>query len=433
MKTIKFMGLAALSLLILITSCDEEVIETNQDKKISFGMAVGKQTVSKATEFTYWTNGQSFPVEAYATGGTSTTPFASFTLTNNGGTNWTVAPETNQPGYSLTYYAWYPTTTVTALSSGSTGASASFDLYTVPAAASQVDLIAATSTTEDATVALQFHHLFSQVNFALQGIENVKISVSNIKVNSILASGTYTFGTTGTAGSWALEATTDDYTYTPIDGVIPTTGLNTNTVYLGNGGGTNTQTNALMLMPQDFAVNTSANISFDYALTDMADKPLASGSTLAYLSDFTTDEWTMGKRYLYLIDFQNYLQGGTINFTVTVTPWADGEVSVNTVAQTLEVAKPNKTSIEGAVTTHNTSKGLDANLKVFPISLGQAPDAAITLKDFTADKFEDGDKINIYCKTTAGAAFIALDPSLTTAWTLSVNESVVTLTKGVTP
>lgn len=461
MKTIRSWGLAALSLLILTTSCEEERIETNQDRKnISFGLAVGKQTISKATEFKYWATDAGFTVHSYIPN-VATPEFQAFNLVFKGSsstdnTNWTIDPDNvKQPGFALNYFAYYPVTEGYASDFAYDGTDASFSYIVggTDATGDQEDLIAATTTTIEQQVTLTFNHLLSQVNFALQGMPNVQIEVKNIQVNSVYSTGDYTFNEEN-GGSWAqVESAFATYGYTPITNSNKTDGTDGDISYMGNGGSTYTNSNALMLLPQDFSSNTGATISFDYILKDMSGAAIgntsdaAPGSTSVYLSDFSISKWEMGKRYLYLIDFSSYLESGYITFKVTVNDWEEGGISVNPVAQTLEVAQPNLLSIEKAIDEHATfnlsakytpdgeEEEVDV-LKIFPISLSVAPTADITIKNIP-DKFDAGDAIKIYCKSNAGAQFIKLDNSLSTLWSLTPaaasTGTVVTLTRTTTP
>lgn len=319
MKKINYLSLAVLSLLLMMTSCESERVESNTDEQISFGIALGKQTVSRAPEFSYWGNGGEIKVQAYPTGGT--VRWNEFTLTYNG-TAWAAAPPAKQPGYLIDYYAWYPVAGPTGFTYDGTAATIN---YTVPVVASQQDLIAAMKRTKDAGVTLGFYHILSQVNFAVQGIANVKINITNISITGVDDAGVYTFGETG--GSWASQTGGATYVYGPKSGsahevVSNTTGI----VYLGNGGtGNYANTNALMLMPQTHTGGSGA-ISITYAITDMADTPLKNGTATVDLADFsTTTAWVMGKRYIYLVDFTDLLAGGDITFSVTVTPWENSD------------------------------------------------------------------------------------------------------------
>lgn len=319
MKKTNYLSLAMLSLLMVATSCESERAESNTDEQISFGVAIGKQTASRASEFSYWAANGELKVKSYQTG--QSTPLKEFTLTYNGSSAWTVDPTMNQPGYSINYYSWYPTDELTSFAYNGTAATFS---YTIPAVASQVDLIAAMNSTNSATVSLAFYHILSQVNFAVQGIANVKINISSISITGVNNAGVYTYSTDATTGgSWASQEGSAEYVYAPKAGANHEVVSNTtDVVYLGNGGGTNNNTNALMLMPQTHT-GEGRTISIGYTITDLGDNPLASGTATADLAGFTTTTWAMGKRYLYVVDFTGLLTGDPITFNVTVLPWTD--------------------------------------------------------------------------------------------------------------
>ena len=429
MKKPSFWGLAALPLLFLAVSCTNEIIESKNDKenRIEFKAAVGKQTLSKATEFTYWSASvtPAFNVRAYPTGNTSTTPLYTFPLEYKGGTDWEYGTPIKQPGYPLSYYAYYPAANVTSVSEhGNSGTFA----YTVQGVATQEDLIAAVNPNQlSPSVTLVFNHILTQINFAVQGMTNMKINVTNLKVNSVSNAGTYTYGaTSGAMGSWSSLSGGVSYDYTPIAGILPTNGSNGNIVYLGNGGGTYTRDNALMLIPQSFNLATGGNFTFNYEITDLAGTTtLRSGSATAYFGDFNIHTWALGTRYIYLIDFSALFVGGEIKFTVTVNPWVD-EPAPNT-AQTLYVATTSQEAIEQAIGEHDAKKAANTSLTIFPISLPVAPTVAIELEKFGTN-FVMGDAIRIHCVTNAGALFIALEASVTD-WDISVSGDVVILSK----
>ena len=436
-------GLAALPLLtMLATSCNQERVESRKDRdsQITFKAAIGKQTLSKASE---WTNSSWVPntsalsVWAYSSLGQFNepgSPGASFVIGYDG-VDWNYAgTPVTQPGYPIAYYSYYPETNISGLITP-TVSGASF-AYTVQGIGTQEDLIAAcVPSTLNTVIALNFDHVLSQVNFAVQGIEGMYITLSNMSVNGVKNGGTYTFvsgwGTTpaGSANYAYVTHSTAATTFPATDG---TNGI----LYLGNKGGAtqtdNNNDNALMLMPQTFpTAGTGGNFTFDYLITDMAATPLTlkSGSATAYFSDFTTNEWELGKRYLYLIDFSNLFVGGPITFTVNVSPWTDA--SNLDVAQPLLVAETSKAAIEQAISQHNDLKAATPALTIFPISLPTAPagGAAIELLDFSYNEFEEGDEIRIHCVTNAGAQEITLDASLGSDWTRSVSGNIVTLTR----
>lgn len=402
------------ALTMLFASCADEIVESKNDldNQITIKAAVGKQTLTKAAEFSYWATGTGFTAKSYATGTNSL--FEDFVLVYNG-TTWGYGTPVMQPGYSLTYYAYHPTNNVSSYAVSTSGV-ASFS-YTVPTTvADQKDLIVAKASTNSESVALAFDHILSQVNFAVQGIKNMKISVSNIIVSSVANTSTYNYST-----GWATPTGTVNYGYTPITGALPTAGTDAIT-YLGNGGTAYGYDNSLMLMPQTFAPATGGNFTFNYAITDMAGtETLKTGSATAYFGDFNLATWSPGTRYIYLIDFSNLFQGGPIEFTVTVNPWVNA-AAPNT-AQTLYLATADKVAIEAAIATHNAAKV--SGLTVFPISLPTAPEAAIVIETIGTN-FAKGDKINIHCVDATGAGKVT---TTVTGWTRTASGSVVTLTK----
>lgn len=296
---------------ILASGCAAEKVESSNDKPIRFTTLVGKQT--RASEFTYWTTGETITVAAYKAGGSL---FKNFTLEYEGANdpietgNWTYGTPIPQPGIDLVYYSYYPAVGVAPALTATAGTLT----YTIQAV--QEDLIAATTTTGDAAVSLAFDHLLSQVNFAIQGAEGFKYQVTNIKINNVANAGTYTFG-----GAWSnLGNPEASYDYIPAGANI-TTGTDDSILYLGNHNGATTFDNALMLMPQGFDTPGVSSITFDYAILDAADdETLDSGSKTIDLSEYMA--WEAGKRYLYVIDFT----GPVITFTIIVNPWLDDEV-----------------------------------------------------------------------------------------------------------
>ncbi len=408
----KFWGFAALSLSLLATSCAKETFESasDLDGKIFFRAALGKQT--KASEFTYWTKGDKINVVGYATGATGT-PAAVFNkeLTFNGDatsetSNWSYTDPVDQPGYSITYYSvCLPGGTAPTLTAN--GVDATFD-YTIPAVASQKDLIAATDETNQAGVVLEFNHLLSQVNFAIQGVQNVKVVITGLEVNDVVHEGKYSFKNNTWGALTSPTGTKGDYTYAYTTGENVSDGKNvtdgtTTVVTMGNSAGGN----ALMLMPQDFtASGATGSFSFSYALYDItADlddtedpaTPLREGSTSVDLKDFTGDAWEMGKRYVYLIDFTDFLKGGKIAFTVSVNAWVDADQpDASHINQTLAIADATAASIEAAITTLNAAKAGNGNLTVFPISLpATTEEKTITLTTFAFANFAVDDQIRI--------------------------------------
>ncbi len=323
-------GFATFALLaMLATSCANEKVESAGDSKsvIAFKAATGKQTLSRAQELTLTAlQAKTIDVEAYEKDNALATLYRAFELTYNIGTDkWSYTTPEFHPTYDLVYYSAVPTQTLTA-----DGTGASFD-YEVNAVASQEDLIAATTTTSKGTAAsatanLVYKHLLSQVNFAVKGLADVKIIITDIELNDVQNSGTYTFGT---PGAWALDGATDDYVYEPA-GNNYTAGT-TDIVYFGNDGdvlGHNTNDNALMLMPQTFAGVTpgSGSFTFHYQMLNTAGanigEEIGKGDVEVFFGDpaLSLNGWEAGKRYLYTLNFQ---APDYITFTVDMDPWVD--------------------------------------------------------------------------------------------------------------
>ncbi len=422
MKTKKSVfGMLAVAL--LATGCNSEFVETadSQNGNITFQTVLGKQT--RATEFSYWGDSEGFTAKAYLKG--TTTPFKDFTLTCNGTNSWTVSGGTvAHPGYPLDYYAWSP--------SDATGAtftpvaSASTLEYTIPVVDSQVDLVAAYKPNHNnAAVDLTFYHILSQVNFAVQGVSNVKIAIKDITIKGVSNHNTYTFGTGwgGTpdgSASYVYKAKSygagDGTTYTSGTNTLTTDGTKITEIKLGSGA--STDGNALMLMPQSFNSSSTATMEFTYTLTAMdGTTPLGTGTTSAYLRDFTTTTWEVGKRYLYIIDFTEYFKGGNITFSVTVDTWKDNE----NVTQVLEVADATQVSIDAAIERHRANHG---SYTIFPISIPKVPTGNITLGTI-GDGFSATDKIVL--NFTAGLNSYTVNAP--TGWTAATVDKIVTLTK----
>lgn len=424
-----FLGLAALSLLVVASSCGKEATESANDGKdqLTFKAALGKQT--KATEFSDWAVGEGFTVYAYGTGtGSAVTPFdvfalektaAGWTYTANGG-----ATSVDQPGEALRYYAWYPTTISTTPTA--TDASYSFG-YTVAADPDdQEDLVGATVTTRNSAVTLQFGHLLSQVNFAVMGMEDVKIEISAVTVDGVIEDGIYDFANGWTLGS--SNSTSYEYGTTPDPFVAnDVTGIQ----YMGNGGAVYTNDNALMLMPQTFTTQLNGTFSFHYKLsvldTDGVAVEVFENDVTAYLCDFETVAWAAGKRYVYLIDFTYFLAGGPIVFTVNVTPWVNDDDA--TLLETLYVSQPNLQSVNEAIAAHSATNdagkalGTPVAYKVFPIAVPDALSANIVVTYIPG--FDAGDKINIEFVDATSMGFFNIDLP---GWTMSPSGRVATLT-----
>ena len=322
-------GLAAIPLLALLaTSCNKETVEAKGDagKVLTFGVATGKQTLSRAAEVNldYLMQGQQLTVQSYKTGEGSLNK--SYVLAHNG-SKWDYDGSATEyhPIFELNHFSVYPAVAPGLGTLVYDGTEASFD-YTVPnELAAQTDLMAATATTtndseEDAKAMLLYSHLLSQVNFAIVGIEGIEITVDNIAVNGVKNTGTYTFGAAG----WGSTAALNGASAYPYQATVSTNLEDADeTVY-----NLRTEANALMLMPQTF-VGGDGNFSFTYtmrnslgALLTEENVPVSVDFGATELAAYT-NRWEPGKRYLYVINFEApYL----LSFDVDIdSDWMDWE------------------------------------------------------------------------------------------------------------
>lgn len=436
----QFLGLAALSLLLVATSCINETTESpNGDKELKFRTALGKQTVTRATEFTNssWTDGTHLVVYSYLTG--SATAYNEFDLVYAAGTtSWSYTPPVMSTGVPLRYYSWYPATNATFVAAADvTATTLSFD-YEVQAVNSQEDLIAAAVTTDQPDVTLGFKHILSQVNFGIVNTFGMAIEIDDesIMLTGVKDKGTYTFN--GASSGWSDLDGATEYIYAPVSGKNKTTGTESTPItYMGNEGGSgyNANTNALMLMPQTFEAAADGTLSFKFFLITKDENgddvriPESDFETATVnLCDFDTTTWAPGKRYLYLFDFNSYLVTGEITFRVTVADWEDDDD--NTVAETLQVADVSLQSIEAAIAKHSAANEAGktaspaATLKTFPIAVpGDIEDMTLTL----IQGFDTDDKIVIAFKDNANATKFDVDLDAGN-WTAATDGRFVTLT-----
>ncbi len=433
MKT-KKMGITALALLLVTTSCNQESIESpdGTGQPFSFQPVLGKQTKAvETTELLLRTLASSdatgFPVRGYVAGNSSTTPFLSKNLYYSGG--WIYNTAVNHPNVPMNFYAWYPNSAAITTPPSGSGTVPPTLVYTVnAAAANQEDLIAATVTdNSSASVPLGFEHLLSQVNLAVQGMENIVIELSDLKVTA-LGVGTYSFA----SKQWSDQETetTYDYVgsyaenanaaYTPA-APYKTTGADNNLCVIGDG--TNTKKNALMLIPQTFNASSTAKLAFNFKLKTLEDGLLANKTATIRLNDFFVTTWEKGKRYLYVIDFSNYRNElGPVAFAVTVGDWEPAGSSVN---QTILISSALKPSMDAAIASHNIAKGITSTLTVFPICVSDNP-GVIALDIPAVNNFVEDDQIRIELPTPGSVGNITLN---TAGWTKSTDGRVVIFTK----
>jgi hypothetical protein len=436
------LGLATLSLLFAATSCNDETIETNPidtQETIKFRPWLGKQTRATETTGTNLTgmadsDADGIPVAVFSEDHSATFNDTWSLYWNGTSYVYNNGTAINQPGGSVAYYAWYPKTIATALEAGATysatGAGATLSYTVATASSSQEDLIAATAVSSFPVVDLKFNHILSQINFAIQGVSGVNVSIKNIKVNYVQGTGTYTFGQTG--GSWATSAAASaPYAYEayPVasDSTDYTTNGGTGILYLGNGS-VYTRNNALMLLPQTFASASDGTFSFDFDLDDQANNTdLDHGSVTVNLNEYTP-AWEMGKRYLYTIDFTQYLVGGPIVFNVSVSDWANA--TSTTTAQPVIVSDANKLSIEAAIKQQDDAKGATSTLTTFPIVVPVDLTAPIELDNISSTNFAQNDEIHISFPSGAtGMTNLDISAAMADDWTITVSTNPVTLVK----
>lgn len=276
--------------------------------------------------------------------------------------------------------------------------------YTVGAtSATQTDLLAGITNVEakKTDIVLGMRHILSQVNFGTVAYNGANIAIRNIKIVGLYdyakftykAKDEYPIGTWNTYGTGTTEVTrTASYDYfnhsnaTATENpqpVVPSTAVSGDKYIFGDGGnwgpgkvaktfypvgqGTgvliweeyDTQTpqtalgNSLILMPQTFTGIDGAKVTFEYRITDK-DNAYVAGTPNEWAKgefklDFTTGstlgthymaQWDANYRYVYMIDFTDFLDGNALKFSVNVDmyPWENhdggtGEVEIKVAGQ----------------------------------------------------------------------------------------------------
>jgi hypothetical protein len=440
-----FLAVALVSLLLGAASCAKETGESLVTKEgVSFKAALGKQTrATETTLATLITDNAQLDVYAYRVGDTDLEFGDPFELTYDATkAEWTYSPVRYQPGMPLRYYSLYPSQGAPATTTGLTASDYALT-YTIKG--TQEDLIAAyVPATDLEVITLTYNHLLSQVNFAVQGLEDVKIVVSDMEVDKVMDTNTYTFSSATWSGTPSQSAGFVAYAYTPVTASLTTlaAGTSTDIVYLGNGGGTNTYDNALMLMPQEFdpaKAGSDGIFSFTYSIDldtngdGTFDKNLATSKSVEVnFSDFQTVEWEAGKRYVYVIDFSSYVAGGPITFKVDVTDWEDGTTPATEIAQTVQVAQMTTTDIRKAIELQAAAKAANSALTVFPISI----EGSATAKINFIYGFATGDKIRLEFVDQAAADKLTIgDLKMLSGWTVdeATNTDNIVVLTCVTP
>lgn len=143
--------------------------------------------------------------------------------------------------------------------------------------------------------------------------------------------------------------------------------------------------NSLMLMPQDFTTDTDGNskVTFDYKIQDVSDAYVAGTANSWEKGEFKlnfnttpTDptnpkpdkhyigKWEQNYRYLYLIDFTDFLDGSALTFNVDVEmyPWEnyDGEGGIINIMAAGQPTAANMNKILDKQPWYIASQSIDA-------------------------------------------------------------------------
>ncbi len=283
-------GIAALSLLaMLATSCANEAVEKkNNDNVINYGVATGKQTLSRAAETITTTLESGFEVFVhYTTGGEY-----EHSPLQVSGSDWDyVGGPYYHPTNGLSHYAIYPTTAPTTID----GEAATYDITV----SGDTDIVAASATTTatNATAEMTFKHLLSKINFVVTSMadETIALVVSDIELHNIDNAALFTLPNDN-SGVWGGSSATGDFTYN----------------LSAEGAG-------LMLLPQQFTADLSTGyFTFTYTMTQ--NNVVIGGDTVTMALGDLTPVWASGTGYRYVISFEG---PEVITYDVNVDPWAE--------------------------------------------------------------------------------------------------------------
>lgn len=214
-----------------------------------------------------------------------------------------------------------------------------------------LDLIAAKSRDiTETNILISYRHILSQINFGVQGKSDYCITISNIRINNILQTGTFNYENWKWDNQGA-EATTYNYLFP--DGTIgssyTTTGSDTddqNMYIYGDGGnfGPGSEItklyaqsdnsfkpqstsqklhNSLMLMPQAITSSTNAEVMFDYLVTKGGNTIISGSNATIDLSTYY--DWAPNLRYLYLFDVN--IPTNEVTFKVLINPWQNWDAT----------------------------------------------------------------------------------------------------------
>lgn len=455
------MGFAVCAL--TLTSCNNNEVMENLDTsngQLTFLPAVGKQThaaeIMNTTLQAEATNSKPIKLYAYQADGTGAYEkwFNDDLSYNTTDSKWEITSTRFRNTSATKYLAYWPATNVTPdINAGLF--SGEFD-YEVQSPANQEDLIAGITDLEanKTDVVFKMRHILSQVNFGVKAYKGAQITISKITVKNIDNTGTYTFyqeddGTTGGGdiiGKWSDNVAIDQnqeyslptITAVPIaaadvkniktgdkyifgDGGNAGPGRGTDTFYpIGtNGAWTNahatnstSMNNSLMLLPQEL---TGAVVEFEYTIQDIDGAYVAGTATTPATGSFALDfitgttsgtnylnKWEQNFRYIYIIDFTDFLNDNALTFKVDVEafPWGNynvngdnnGEVQIPVIGQPTQTVI-NTLSADG--TYYMASRSTTAPTETQKVQVVKDVSWDWTLYDFTTIKSTSGNKIMI--------------------------------------
>lgn len=181
--------------------------------------------------------------------------------------------------------------------------------------------------------------------------------------------------------------------------------------------------NSLMLMPQDFTtdVDGSSKVTFDYRIQDESDAYVAGTATSWEKGEFKlnfntqptnptnlqpdkhyTGKWEQNYRYLYLIDFTDFLDGSALTFNVDVEmyPWEnyDGEGGIINIMAAGQPTAANMNKIQDTEPWYIASQSIDApnDAKFNPVKWAQViRDEEWDLSTYSFTKIEVGNSFNL--------------------------------------
>lgn len=287
----------------------------------------------------------------------------------------------------------------------------------------QEDLIAGITEVDanKTDITLGMRHILSQVNFGTVGYTGAKIQIQNIKIVGVKYKGTFTYNDKDEypIGAWSdLTPTppTTDYDYYNWGGLVANnpqppvaaTAVKGDKYIFGDGGNagpgiTNVLypdptdsgkwktpaarstglANSLMLLPQTL---TGAKVTFEYKIQDESDAYVAGGPSDTdwakgeFSLDFSTGttsgthylgKWEQNYRYVYIIDFTDFLDDNKLSFKVDVDMYEwenynkpgdnNGIVGVPVIGQTTnEAFNTPFTGVENGIVWHAATRSRTA-------------------------------------------------------------------------